>query len=287
MMLDVRLRRLGVCTWVGLADSPVARSSRGRASRRAIEISPWLIGGAVVASILYYGFALTVAIQSRDRIVNTQQGLIGLVGEARGKLAPEGPVYVKGAMWRGTNRRRRDPARHEGADPRRRRPGAQGRGRAAGSRRRVRAGRRLTVDPGPRSWRSRHRASASSRERIPEAVAFEQPDRHAERPRHRVATPRRLPRRGLHLLLRPELLRAPRGEERPRGRRQVDLRPLPRARRVPRVRLGHAGQPRHLGRHERDGTPPILRASAPAKPSELQATSRVAARSVLVRGCSP
>jgi len=23
------------------------------------------------------------------------------VGEARGKLAPEGPVYVKGAMWRG------------------------------------------------------------------------------------------------------------------------------------------------------------------------------------------
>jgi uncharacterized membrane protein len=39
----------------------------------AIEISPWLIGGAVVASILYYGFALTVAIQSRDRIVNTHR----------------------------------------------------------------------------------------------------------------------------------------------------------------------------------------------------------------------
>ena len=73
--------------WSGVAD--------------AIAISPWLIGGAVLASILYYGFALTVAIQSRDRIVNTQQGLIGLIGEARGKLAPEGPVYVKGAMWRG------------------------------------------------------------------------------------------------------------------------------------------------------------------------------------------
>jgi membrane-bound serine protease (ClpP class) len=54
-----------------------------------------------VASLLYYGFGLTVAQQSRERIVNTQRGLIGLVGEARGRLAPEGPVYVKGAMWRG------------------------------------------------------------------------------------------------------------------------------------------------------------------------------------------
>ena len=52
-------------------------------------------------SLLYYGFALTVALQSRDRIVGTQRGLIGLVGEARGRLAPDGPVYVKGALWRG------------------------------------------------------------------------------------------------------------------------------------------------------------------------------------------
>ena len=54
-----------------------------------------------VASFLYYGFGLTVAIQSRDRIVSTQRGLIGLLGEARGRLAPDGPVYVKGALWRG------------------------------------------------------------------------------------------------------------------------------------------------------------------------------------------
>jgi membrane-bound ClpP family serine protease len=54
-----------------------------------------------VASVLYYGFGLTVAQQSRDRIVSTQRGLVGLVGEARGRLAPDGPVYVKGALWRG------------------------------------------------------------------------------------------------------------------------------------------------------------------------------------------
>jgi membrane-bound ClpP family serine protease len=46
-----------------------------------------------------------VAQQSHDRIVITLRGLIGLVGVARGRLAPEGPVYVKGAMWRGRSAR--------------------------------------------------------------------------------------------------------------------------------------------------------------------------------------
>ena len=34
-------------------------------------------------------------------VLSTQRGLIGLVGEARGRLAPDGPVFVKGALWRG------------------------------------------------------------------------------------------------------------------------------------------------------------------------------------------
>jgi membrane-bound serine protease (ClpP class) len=101
MIVDVRLRRLGPLTVVGLIAFGAGSLLAWRGVADAIEISPWLIGGAVVASLLYYGFALTVAIQSRDRIVTTQRGLIGLVGEARGELAPEGPVLVKGAMWRG------------------------------------------------------------------------------------------------------------------------------------------------------------------------------------------
>ena len=101
MTLDVRLRNLGLLTAAGLVAFAAGSVLAWSGVADAIRISPWLIGGAVVASLLYYGFALTVAIQSRDRIVNTQRGLIGLIGEARGKLAPEGPVYVKGAMWRG------------------------------------------------------------------------------------------------------------------------------------------------------------------------------------------
>ncbi|MGE5226020.1 MAG: NfeD family protein [Planctomycetaceae bacterium] len=99
--LDVRLRRLGVLTGLGLLAFLAGSLLLYRGVAAPIRISPWLIGGAVVATLLYYGFGLTVAIQSRDRILSTQRGLIGLTGEARGRLAPDGPVYVKGALWRG------------------------------------------------------------------------------------------------------------------------------------------------------------------------------------------
>jgi membrane-bound serine protease (ClpP class) len=101
MVADMRLRRLGVLTYLGLVAFAGGSFLVYRGVGDAIRISPWLIVGAVVASWLFYGFALTVAVQSRDRIIATQKGLIGLVGEARGRLAPDGPVHVKGAMWRG------------------------------------------------------------------------------------------------------------------------------------------------------------------------------------------
>ncbi len=101
LVLDVHRRSLSWPTWAGLAAFGAGSILAWRHVDASIAISPWLIGGAVLASLLYYGFALTVALQSRDRIVGTQRGLVGLVGEARGRLAPDGPVFVKGALWRG------------------------------------------------------------------------------------------------------------------------------------------------------------------------------------------
>jgi membrane-bound serine protease (ClpP class) len=101
LVLDVQLRRLGVLSIAGGVLFVAGSFLVYGGVADAIRISPWLIGLMVVGAALYYGFGLTVAIQSRDRIVSTQRGLIGLVGEARGRLAPDGPVYVKGAMWRG------------------------------------------------------------------------------------------------------------------------------------------------------------------------------------------
>lgn len=101
LTLDVRLRRLGPLTAVGLVGFAAGSFLLFGGVADAIDISPWLIGWFTVAALLYWGFGLTVAIQSRERLTSTQRGLVGLVGEARGDLRPEGPVFVKGTLWRG------------------------------------------------------------------------------------------------------------------------------------------------------------------------------------------
>ena len=67
----------------------------------AIAVSPWVIGIVVVASVLFFGFAMTVALRARKRsAIMGSEGLIGLPGEARSDLSPEGHAWVKGALWR-------------------------------------------------------------------------------------------------------------------------------------------------------------------------------------------
>jgi len=101
LVADVQLRRLGVLSALGMIGFVAGSILMFHHAAPAIRLSPWLIGGATVAAALYYGFGLTVAVKARERIVSTQVGLIGLTGETRGLLDPEGPVYVKGTLWRG------------------------------------------------------------------------------------------------------------------------------------------------------------------------------------------
>lgn len=101
MTLDVLIRRLGVASAVGMGGFLAGSALVFGDVADQIDVSTWLIGSLAVAAFLYWGFVLTVAVQSRERITSTQKGLVGLVGEARGELKPEGPVYVKGTMWRG------------------------------------------------------------------------------------------------------------------------------------------------------------------------------------------
>jgi len=101
LTFDVVLRRLGWLSYVGIAAFVAGSYLTFADVAPAIDISPWLIWPAAIVVFLYWGFGMTVALQSRERIVSTQRGLVGLQGEARGLLAPEGPVYVKGTMWRG------------------------------------------------------------------------------------------------------------------------------------------------------------------------------------------
>ena len=101
LTLDVRLRRLGALTALGMLGFVAGSFLLFGGVADAIDVSPWLMWSFAVAVFLYWGFGLTVAVQSRERLTSTQRGLVGLVGEARGELKPDGPVFVKGTLWRG------------------------------------------------------------------------------------------------------------------------------------------------------------------------------------------
>lgn len=100
MTFEVRARSLGAPTFVGLAGFVGGSILLFSGVSDEIDLSPWLIGSAAVAALLYWAFGLTVATQSRDRMTATQTALVGLVGETKGELRPEGPVHVKGTLWR-------------------------------------------------------------------------------------------------------------------------------------------------------------------------------------------
>jgi membrane-bound serine protease (ClpP class) len=101
MTFDVRVRRLGPLTAAGVMAFAAGSLLVFGGVSDEIDVSPWLIGVFTIMALLYWGFGLTVAIQSRERLTSTQKGLVGLVGETRGELKPEGPVFVKGTLWRG------------------------------------------------------------------------------------------------------------------------------------------------------------------------------------------
>jgi len=101
MTLDVRLRRLGPLTAAGLIAFASGSVLVFADVSDAIDLSLWLVAGMVVGALLYWGFILTVAVKTRERLTSSQRGLVGLTGETRGDLEPEGLVFVKGALWRG------------------------------------------------------------------------------------------------------------------------------------------------------------------------------------------
>jgi membrane-bound serine protease (ClpP class) len=98
--MDVVVKRLGILTLAGTALFGAGSWMAWRGFAPAVEVSPWLMVAASVGGLLLFGFGMTVALRARERIRTQQVGLVGLVGEARGDLDPEGAVLVKGTTWR-------------------------------------------------------------------------------------------------------------------------------------------------------------------------------------------
>lgn len=98
--LDVMVRRVATLTVLGTLAFLAGSLLAWWGVAPAIDLSLWVIALFTAAGALFFGFGMTVALRGRERVRAAQVGLVGLIGEVRSDLDPEGGVYVKGALWR-------------------------------------------------------------------------------------------------------------------------------------------------------------------------------------------
>jgi membrane-bound serine protease (ClpP class) len=97
---DVLVRRLAWLTGIGTAVFLAGSVWTWWGVAPAIRVPLWLPVLFTIGGLLLFGFGFTVAVQARERIRSQQVGLVGLTGEVRSDLNPEGGVVVKGTVWR-------------------------------------------------------------------------------------------------------------------------------------------------------------------------------------------
>jgi membrane-bound serine protease (ClpP class) len=98
--VDVLIKRVGLLTIAGTAAFLAGSLLAWWGVAPAVDLSLWLVILATIAGFLLFGFGMTVALKARERVRTAQVGLVGLTGEVRSDLNPEGGVYVKGSIWR-------------------------------------------------------------------------------------------------------------------------------------------------------------------------------------------
>jgi membrane-bound serine protease (ClpP class) len=99
--IDVFVQGLGVFTIGGALAFGIGGFLLFAGASPEFRVSPWVIITLLIGSVLFFGFAMTAALRARKRVsITGQEGLVGLAGEARADLDPEGHVWVKGALWK-------------------------------------------------------------------------------------------------------------------------------------------------------------------------------------------
>ena len=61
----------------------------------------WAIAAAVAGTLLFFVSVMTAALRVRlRRPITGEEAIVGMVGEAKTDIAPEGTVMTKGTLWR-------------------------------------------------------------------------------------------------------------------------------------------------------------------------------------------
>lgn len=67
----------------------------------ALDVSPWLVGGIVVFTVIFFVIIMTTVLRAQSsQAMLGAEGMEGKVGVVRSMLNPEGHIFVDGALWR-------------------------------------------------------------------------------------------------------------------------------------------------------------------------------------------
>jgi membrane-bound serine protease (ClpP class) len=99
-IVDLHTEGLGVWTAGGTAALTGGGLLLFSGAAPALRLSPWAIVLVVGTTVPFFVFAMTAALRLRRRpSVAGSESLVGMVGEARTDLGPEGTVMAKGTLW--------------------------------------------------------------------------------------------------------------------------------------------------------------------------------------------
>ena len=99
-ILEIKVPSYGILTIGGIVSMLLGSLMLFDTVDPAMRVSLEIIISAVVATALFFGFAIGMAIRAQRRRVTTgNEGLLGEIGEARTTLDPRGTVAVHGEFW--------------------------------------------------------------------------------------------------------------------------------------------------------------------------------------------
>ena len=100
-VIDLQTAGLGVWTVGGVVALIAGGALLFSGADPSLRLSPWAIAAAVAGTMLFFISVMTAALRVRlRRPITGEEAIVGMVGEAKTDIAPEGTVLTKGTLWR-------------------------------------------------------------------------------------------------------------------------------------------------------------------------------------------
>jgi membrane-bound serine protease (ClpP class) len=100
-LIDLQIAGFGVFTVGGVAALVAGGLILFSGASPELRLSPFAIVAAVALSLLFFVSVMAAALRVRSRrSVTGEEGMVGMIGEAKTDIAPEGTVLTKGTLWR-------------------------------------------------------------------------------------------------------------------------------------------------------------------------------------------